>query len=321
MLIWGGYKGKYIRADSFPADGAIYDPATGKWEKLPEAPIKGRFKHTAIWTGKEMIVWGGNRARFGEGPEAFRGATYDPRSHKWKKLPKGPIKRNGHTAIWTGRRMIIWGGFGRLGYYANGASYDPASGKWERIPKAPIPGRSEHTAIWTGKKMIVWGGQKTTKEGPVRIFADGAIYDPESRKWEKLPKAPIKARIAHTAIWTGKKMIIWGGIGSRGSFGDGAAYDPESGSWEKLPKAPVEARAYHTAIWTGRRMIIWGGRKGIEELTDGAIYEPKVSSWKKIPEILTKISSRTAIWTGKEMIIWGAKGGAIYTPPPMREKD
>jgi len=41
-------------------DGARYDAATDTWTPITttNAP-KPRFLHTAVWTGREMLVWGG----------------------------------------------------------------------------------------------------------------------------------------------------------------------------------------------------------------------------------------------------------------------
>jgi hypothetical protein len=54
LLIWGGTPGTY---NNFFADGAAYDPATDRWHRL--APSSGRFASGAVWTGTEMLVWGG----------------------------------------------------------------------------------------------------------------------------------------------------------------------------------------------------------------------------------------------------------------------
>jgi hypothetical protein len=68
MIIWGGY------GDSeFLDDGGRYDPITDSWILLPIAGAPTvRYEHTSIWTGSEMIVWGGwdgeaisNGGRFG----------------------------------------------------------------------------------------------------------------------------------------------------------------------------------------------------------------------------------------------------------------
>jgi hypothetical protein len=56
MLVWGG-----LGATSVVGDGAALDPTgTGAWTALSTmgAP-SARYAHTAVWTGTEMIVWGG----------------------------------------------------------------------------------------------------------------------------------------------------------------------------------------------------------------------------------------------------------------------
>jgi hypothetical protein len=37
----------------------MYDPAANHWQSLPPGPLGGRVHHTAVWTGQEMLVWGG----------------------------------------------------------------------------------------------------------------------------------------------------------------------------------------------------------------------------------------------------------------------
>jgi hypothetical protein len=42
--------------------GGRYDPATDSWAATPftgASVPSGRWYHTAVWTGTEMIVWGG----------------------------------------------------------------------------------------------------------------------------------------------------------------------------------------------------------------------------------------------------------------------
>ena len=54
MIVWGGYNG------SFLSTGERYLPLTDTWTATvsPTAPT-GRYFHSAVWTGTEMIVWGG----------------------------------------------------------------------------------------------------------------------------------------------------------------------------------------------------------------------------------------------------------------------
>jgi hypothetical protein len=38
-----------------------------------------------------------------------------------------PSGRNGHTAAWTGSRMIVWGGYNGSGYLNDGGQWRTAS--------------------------------------------------------------------------------------------------------------------------------------------------------------------------------------------------
>ena len=52
MIIWGGFNTENT--------GGRYNPDTDSWTTTStvNAP-DGRYGHTAVWTGNEMIIWGG----------------------------------------------------------------------------------------------------------------------------------------------------------------------------------------------------------------------------------------------------------------------
>jgi hypothetical protein len=58
FLVWGGAASD----DGRPlGDGAEYDPALDRWEALPSAGAPSPRSHlTAVWTGREWILWGGH---------------------------------------------------------------------------------------------------------------------------------------------------------------------------------------------------------------------------------------------------------------------
>ena len=67
--------------------------------------------------------------------------------------------------------------------------------------------------------------------------------------------APSK-RSHHTAIWTGSKIIIWGGTKPLNPgceyLKSGKIYNVLTDTWSSLHANPaIEKRAYHSAIWTG----------------------------------------------------------------------
>jgi hypothetical protein len=75
--VWGGYSGSFT-AQVIPPHGVAYDPAANRWPALPMSPLHGRTAPTAVWTGSQMIVWGGS-INNGQTQTDFKdGAAYRP---------------------------------------------------------------------------------------------------------------------------------------------------------------------------------------------------------------------------------------------------
>jgi hypothetical protein len=296
----------------------------------------GRFGHTSIWTGSEMIIWGGE-AQVGFDPQNT-GGRYNPSTDTWATLPTNgaPSKREEHTAVWTGSEMIIWGGRDGSTYLNDGARYNPSTDTWTTLSTNGAPEeRGEHTAVWTGSEMIIWGGTKDQ----LKLKNNGARYNPISNSWTTISTsgAPSK-RHDHTAVWTGSEMIVWGGRGDNYSYlGTGGCYNPSTNSWKETNPSnnygcpTPQERTEHSAVWTGSVMIIWGGvSSNGNPLSDGWIYDPTItnspnsSSWWSLhdnSEVPSGRSNHAAVWTGSEMIIWGGEklgsnlnSGARYNP-------
>jgi hypothetical protein len=105
MIVWAGDTG-FSSLNS----GGRYDPAVNAWTATSTtAAPSARVSHTAVWTGHEMIVWGG----MGGGLQNT-GGRYDPAMDSWTATSAtgAPSRRFNHTAVWTGGSMIVWGGFG-----------------------------------------------------------------------------------------------------------------------------------------------------------------------------------------------------------------
>src|SRR5439155_961132 len=158
-----------------------------------------------------------------------------------------------HAAVWTGAKMLIWGGTGlafvQLG---DGASYDPAIDAWTSISSVNAPsGRNNFTAVWTGTEMIVWGGSETgSNTGRVNT---GGRYDPSTDTWT--PIASTTARYGHTVVWTGTEMVVFGGTAA-----GGAHYNLASDSWTPTSSVGIPVnRGGHSAVWSGTEMLVWGG--------------------------------------------------------------
>jgi hypothetical protein len=104
MIVWGGYNGSAL------SDGGRYNPAANSWASISASGVPtARYYHTALWTGNEMIVWGGQNS----GTSILKdGGRYFPTENSWKSIASSgaPDERALHTAVWTSNQMLIWGG-------------------------------------------------------------------------------------------------------------------------------------------------------------------------------------------------------------------
>jgi hypothetical protein len=245
----------------------------------------------------------------------------------WKPTTRSgaPSARSGHTTVWTGTRLIVWGGTGASGnvgttYLDTGGQYDPATDSWTPMSRANAPaGRFAHTAVWDGTHMIVWGGR-----GSSGATNSGGRYDPVSDSWRPMrnPQSVPSARYDHSAVWTGSHMVVWGGRSAlnTGPTSTGGLYDPISDAWRPT-SADTPAAYGHAAVWTGDRMMVWGGNAsalGTSVRNTGGLYDPATNRWFPTTTVGAPAARTraTAIWTGTEAIIWGgfnllAAGGDV----------
>lgn len=272
------------------------------WRAL-QPPIGGTASASAVWTGREVLVWGGV-------DDTLRdlGAAFDPRADAWRTLSRegAPTPRAFHSAVWTGAEMIVWGGAWR-GHQSDGARYDPVTDRWRPLPDAGRPApRAFHRAVWTGTEMII--------TGEYLMGSLGGRYRPDTDAWSPLPMdgAPT-GRESHSAIWTGTEMIVWGGVSSTFELDDGARFDPRTDTWRRLSSTGAPSgRVAHVTVWTGTEMIVWGGWNGTSALGDGAAYDPARDTWRALSSVgaPSPRTGATAVWTGAEMVVWGGFDGA-----------
>src|SRR5206468_698464 len=113
--LWWAEARRRISPEVLPAPGtySIAAPSAGPcvndtWAETVDEPA-ARYLHTAVWTGSEMIVWGGLNG--GNTPNWLQsGGRYDPATDSWTPTSTGanvPAARYGHSAVWTGTQMIV----------------------------------------------------------------------------------------------------------------------------------------------------------------------------------------------------------------------
>ncbi len=181
MFVWGGEIRSIHEYEYYAPECSRGLDATGG-QIIPGPSIttqdapEPRTLPSAVWTGREAIVWGGVSGYYNVESSVSTGGVYNRPNGVWRETPtlNAPSARDGHTAVWTGNEMIVWGGrfsdrYETLEVFGDGRRFDPFLGEWFSVTTVGAPvARDGHTAVWTGSEMIVWGGSA----------AGGARYAP-----------------------------------------------------------------------------------------------------------------------------------------------
>jgi hypothetical protein len=223
FLAWGG-----TCCEDQSHDGAVYSPASNAWRLLPTAPLIVRRNASGTWTGRELVVAGGEHlVRTGHSPVLLKdAAAYSLATGRWRKIAPMPRREAGATAVWDGKEILFIGGrrAGARGPAPRGLAYNPVTNRWRLLPAMAFP-RSGFAAVWTGRQLLVWGGVTASGNPPPR----GEAYTPAAGTWTALPASPLRGRESPVAVWTGRQMILWGGFRNGtppSEFTDGAGYTP-----------------------------------------------------------------------------------------------
>jgi hypothetical protein len=292
----------------------------GHWETLPPAPIAARSGAVVAWTGSKLFVWGGDEL-------VADGATYDPATHAWQRLPAAPANmspRHIATSLWTGRELLIWFERG----YGTGLAFDPAANAWHEI--RPLPFGADAIAVWSGDRALVFAGGRS----------DVASYDPAADRWETLPAPP--RRLGHAIGWDvavargdGRSVIAWShwdapaalssNSASLGGGTDILGYDERTRRWTPLQVA-ADVADVEEAFWTDEGVIVRGDTRtcgtclGPGPLPENTmIYDPDTTTWSAPPRDPLTASGRLpanhlrSVWTGDAL--WSFDGSTSASGP------
>lgn len=260
-----------------------------------------------MWTGREVLVWGGVTISDPEGyPNLGRpvdGVAYDPERRTWRRLPPKPeqlrMVGSDRWAVWTGRELVA----GTVQEAAAGGgtfavAYDPAANRWRQLPPSPTltPGGSGHlqarTAMWVGTRLLVWnywsrtakdlfdesGASDHPNEDPDGI--DLWAYDPATDRWTVLPDPPDQVRrmvAGASMVWTGQEVIIASAqTAQRRTVTRAGRYDPDRARWTPIAPPPRPRGAN-----PGRVTLEWTGSAVVEP--GNAVYDPAADRWLPLP--------------------------------------
>lgn len=313
---------------------------------LDIGPLEPRGGHSVVWTGSEMVVWGGQRSE--TDPRRLNdGAAFDPATDEWRLLEESPLApRHYHIAAWTGQEMLVIGGIGAT----DRAAYRPDTDSWRVISPPPISVTGQGGTdiegviswVWTGSDLVVW-----------HVPTDAlAAYGPDADEWRLLPNTGLGADNG-VLRWTGEDVYAFGATVRDYPESNelmGARLDGEV--WDRLPDTDFSTDEYvigalpKLTAWVGDRFIAWSD-SGDEGRT--LQFRPDVGMWDDAPATTTSgceghgepvtagdvvfafgwcgsdvsifdgasdtwvdaavggyPTARSTVWTGTELVSWGS---------------
>ncbi len=328
LIVWGGYSGNSTATGQ--DTGGEFDPFTSTWTAITTGG-GARTYAAGAYDGRNMLIFGG---RDTSDTVLGTGNRYNTLTPGWTAMSATlrPSARDAMAAVWNGASFMIWGGWNGSAAIATGAYYNPIADTWTTITATGAPtARYQITGVWTGERFLVPTGKSAT--GASGQYTPGNVITHPSRDvWSTITETGVPtARSRHSTVWTGKEMIVWGGLNSSGNaLQSGGRYDPVANTWTGTDTNDADtpgARKNHTAVWTGTEMIVWGGSNDVDdgsgdsttELSTGSRYdpsEPGTSTWIPVTNtsaptvrqlhqaVWAYSGTNSTTWNGK-MVVWG----------------
>ena len=127
-------------------DGATFDPATGVWEQIADAPLEIPWATTAVVDGVLYLL----TDRGGDGPSAL--LAYDVTTDRWATLPMPP----------DGSGRLVEHGDVLLSVPASDESgaavdswFDPTTSTWHRLPEDPLGPSYDRSVVVVDGRVIL----------------------------------------------------------------------------------------------------------------------------------------------------------------------
>ncbi|MEM6766512.1 MAG: malectin domain-containing carbohydrate-binding protein [Bacteroidota bacterium] len=137
----------------------VYDPATGEWTQLQDAPHQRDHFHSVIVDNK--LYLSGGRLSGGLGgvfsPLVAEIDVYDFETNQWSTVSDLPTPRAGTSSVAFNDEIIVVGGEGNGQAYATTEAYNPTTNQWRNLPDMLSP-RHGTQALVSGEGIFITAG-------------------------------------------------------------------------------------------------------------------------------------------------------------------
>ena len=305
------------------------------WSRLPAGPLAPRTGYASVWTGRELLIWGGASTEPSGATYHSDGAAYDAASGQWRSLPEAPFSgRFGSVTVWTGTEMLVIGGEDDSGGRLDAVAYTPGSDTWRVLPSGLPRGSRAIAAIWSDDHAVVAvtnGGD--SGYDPTGIAYSQGVTDvvqlwPNTSNWTSLPAPPISVNRQIDFVESSAGELLVGGLVDElgNSLPDSAGVvvqrlDEGSGGWTLLPQVDLLPQAVAMADLDGT-LIAVDYQLGTTQSDDGGVGWTTLSripldAMECAPEVVPADGSLFVWYCGQAAILNPSKSWVPVTWPDL----
>lgn len=280
-------------------EGAAYDVAAATWTPLPRLPLVA--DHIEMTEDGRLLA-----LQYSPLMASF----YDFTAQDWVSTGGAPVGgRVVEVVAWTGKELVVWGGFDGQKAHGDGAVWSAAEG-WRAMADSPLAARAGASWAWTGDQLLIWGGG--TGGGPIggeeTVLDDGAAYDPETDSWTAMADSPLQGRRDVNGVWTGDELIIAGGYG-------GAIVNESVKASEAATPETTVSESCRGLVCSGSATVEGGAEPSAQRVfSDGARYNPAADSWETLVSAPRGYRGEVRVTDDDRLIAEGEQGWTEYDP-------
>jgi hypothetical protein len=280
-------------ADAWPTDAPTPSVASGRWTRLPDAPLSARHDAVGAWVGGRFVVTGGRTDRpcppaascAGPVKPAERdGAAFDPTTGVWSVIAAAPTPISGRNVAVVDHQLYVLVEATDVEPAAF-VRYDPGADRWDRLP---VPSQNWSTLVSADELVIAVAGSDEH-----RASVDLAL-DPKTKTWRRLRDDPLGPSFDREATWFDGRLLLAAKDLVDNPGADGPAlvrlawWDPDSDAWS----APTETELIGWGPRAVGDRVVWpdtdsadGGEIGNwgRSYDAGGILDPATGSMSALP--------------------------------------
>lgn len=298
VLMWGG---RSLGPDS----GHVFDPTTGGWKHLPQAPGPGRSDAAAVWTGTEALIWGGSTTT---GPMTLDagGIAWNPTTRTWRTIPEAPFGLASARGVAFADGVLFTGGTQRDSSEPVDLWLDLRTNRWAVVPNAV---RVLNTA-WHEGQLLGTGPVPLTEAETGPGTWSVVRFDERRRAWSQAAPGVRTGWLALASSGGALSVVTVDGEQVRALVYEDRAWHQVAEAKPANAVVTIEPNGYPPAtVWTGDRLVLGGG---------GGLV-----SWRPDTQELSELSDRrirsfggTVVWTGRQVVslVTQVSRGWTWTP-------